>query len=157
MMTERERILVEALRDIANRAGAPTANHFRSTLDGSIIELKEQRESLNWIASRAAQALRSIAQKLRDAHNGDIQHLFDLLGNIINRMEMRKIIDIHPVDWMLLAEHSLISEMILVHRSGKPPLKDGVALMELDGVLYRQTTSAPLSPEGKAWLENNPL
>ena len=41
-----------ALREIANRAGAPTMSYANA------IELEEQRHSLDWIAARAAEALK---------------------------------------------------------------------------------------------------
>lgn len=40
------------LREIANRAGAPTMHYSPER------ERTEQRESLNWIAKRAAEALK---------------------------------------------------------------------------------------------------
>lgn len=41
-----------ALREIANRAGAPTMQY------AGAVEKEEQRETLNWIAARAANALK---------------------------------------------------------------------------------------------------
>jgi hypothetical protein len=51
--TEQQTIkeLRDALREIVNRAGAPTCHY------GPEVEREEQRESLNWIAMRAANAL----------------------------------------------------------------------------------------------------
>jgi len=46
-----EEKLRQALREIANRAGAPTMGYSPPN------ELREQRESLDWIAARAAEAL----------------------------------------------------------------------------------------------------
>lgn len=43
-----------ALREIANRAGAPTMQYCREN------ERREQRDSLNWIAKRAADALATL-------------------------------------------------------------------------------------------------
>jgi len=49
--------VLTALRDIANRAGSPMMQYSLE------YQLKEQRESLNWIAEKAATAIQILQDK----------------------------------------------------------------------------------------------
>lgn len=53
--------MAEALRAIANRAGAPTMSYAPE------IERREQRESLDWIAAKCAEVLATFEKESADA------------------------------------------------------------------------------------------
>lgn len=57
--------MAEALRAIANRAGAPTMSYAPE------IERREQRESLDWIAAKCAEVLATFEKESADDHHFD--------------------------------------------------------------------------------------
>jgi hypothetical protein len=57
--------ILQALREIANRAGAPTMDYCVS------VKVEEQRLSLEWIAHRAAEAIKILTRAQGEAPNAN--------------------------------------------------------------------------------------
>ena len=65
---------IDRLRRIANRAGAPTMDYAPTVM------LQEQRESLDWVAAEAAQAIQELVSRIAETDKLLHQNILDSMA-----------------------------------------------------------------------------
>jgi hypothetical protein len=104
---------LKRLRAIANRAGSPTMDYAPD------VVICEQRDSLDWIAHEAAEAIKELAEGMNALE----------LGAAARRVGLA---ETRP---MLCPKHSLPMRLVFIDRPGSPP---GNALVCTECVAERQ-------------------